>query len=257
MIKFLSALQFLTIFRFKKEDRPEDLKKSAVFFPFVGLIIGAILCGAYFLSNQIFPLSVTAVMIVVLEIFITRALHIDGLADFFDGIFGGNTREQKLLIMQDSRIGVFGAVAATMLILLKIEIIKIYFYPYSYLILFLMPVLSRWSILYLMHHYPYAKETGLGKAFEITVKQYSAITILVLALFAIFIPLYAVILLASIFVITKIIANFVRQQIGGMTGDVYGFFIEFNELLTLLIFYLSLKFIQWPFLWQINWKNLF
>jgi adenosylcobinamide-GDP ribazoletransferase len=50
---------------------------------------------------------------------VTGGLHLDGLADCADGIFGGHTPEQRLAIMRDSRIGTFGVLALVAVLLIQ------------------------------------------------------------------------------------------------------------------------------------------
>jgi cobalamin-5-phosphate synthase len=50
----------------------------------------------------------------------TGALHEDGLADVADGFGGGRTREQKLALMRDSRIGAYGAVARMLALITRV-----------------------------------------------------------------------------------------------------------------------------------------
>jgi adenosylcobinamide-GDP ribazoletransferase len=81
-------------------------------WPVVGLVVGAIGAAAYALawhgglSSWLAGLAAVIVMVVA-----TGGFHEDGLADTADGIGGGATSEQRLLIMRDSRIGSFGALA--------------------------------------------------------------------------------------------------------------------------------------------------
>ena len=49
----------------------------------------------------------------------TGALHEDGLADSVDGFWGGATRERRLEIMKDSRIGSYGALALILSVLIR------------------------------------------------------------------------------------------------------------------------------------------
>ena len=81
-------------------------------FPIVGFIVGLIGALVLFLArvNGVSP-NLTALMAMAVTVLATGALHEDGLADFCDGIGGGQTRERKLDIMRDSSIGSYGAVA--------------------------------------------------------------------------------------------------------------------------------------------------
>jgi adenosylcobinamide-GDP ribazoletransferase len=88
------------------------LAAASAMFPVIGVVIGAGAALAMVLSSQfgLHPLACGLVAVATAAIF-TGALHEDGLADFFDGLGGGHDREQRLAIMRDHRIGVFGTLA--------------------------------------------------------------------------------------------------------------------------------------------------
>ena len=111
---FLVALRFLTRLPvpFVRTIDPPPLKDSMAMFPVVGAIVGTIMAAALILANLaalpdlfcgLFALAVGAV--------ITGGFHEDGLADVADGFGGGRTREERLDIMRDSRIGTYGTLA--------------------------------------------------------------------------------------------------------------------------------------------------
>ncbi len=97
-----------------------SLDRTVWAFPLVGLEVG--LCGALAGAVALWlhlPPFVCAALIVAAELFATGALHEDGLADTVDGLGGGRTRERKLEIMRDSRIGSFGALALMLALLVR------------------------------------------------------------------------------------------------------------------------------------------
>ena len=105
MIKqFLILIQFMTripVFVNVEYDE-EKLGKSIKYFPLVGAVIGIFLFGINFLAGKVTEnRQIIAVIIVVAEIFITGILHIDGLADTFDGLFSYAKKERMLEIMKD------------------------------------------------------------------------------------------------------------------------------------------------------------
>ncbi|HBI22761.1 MAG TPA: adenosylcobinamide-GDP ribazoletransferase, partial [Nitrospiraceae bacterium] len=103
MIKSLSAaFGFLTVFPIplKRTLLPGDMGKSMAFFPVVGVILGGILLLADKTLLSIFPRSVADLILISLLALITGGVHLDGLADTFDGLYGGKTREEALSIMK-------------------------------------------------------------------------------------------------------------------------------------------------------------
>lgn len=244
MKKFISAISFLTIIPVPKslKDLNGYLNNSTVYFPLVGLIIGLFLCLIYFLSSKIFPTFISSLFVVFAEVLTTRSLHLDGFSDFFDGMFGGQTKEDKIRIMKDHNVGVFGAVSLIFLILLKINFLFLIKVPYVYSIILIMPIISRWIILYPILKMPYAKETGLGKIFELKVLEYITATFMVFVILYLMLSFVGVFSLLCTFILILFIIRNINKQIGGMTGDVYGFLIELSELI--FVFLLSILIIK-------------
>jgi adenosylcobinamide-GDP ribazoletransferase len=121
MGRFLTAIQFLTIVRVPGDGPPA---RGAIFFPVVGagigLAAGAIRLGA----AKLFPPSIAALLALAFLIVATGALHEDGLADVFDAFRAGRSPEKIQAILKDSRIGVYGAVALLILLLLRWQAIE-------------------------------------------------------------------------------------------------------------------------------------
>ena len=81
----------------------------------MGLVLMLVELG----TSRIFPPPLTAALLVVLLLLLTRGLHIDGLMDVCDGLFGGTTPERRMEIMRDSRVGAFAVAGAAGVLLLK------------------------------------------------------------------------------------------------------------------------------------------
>jgi adenosylcobinamide-GDP ribazoletransferase len=97
-----------------------DFTIAARVFPIAGAIVGAaggaVLIAAWLVG---IPAWLSAVLAVTATIVLTGALHEDGLADAADS-FGGTTREQKFAILDDSRIGTYGALALAVSVLVRV-----------------------------------------------------------------------------------------------------------------------------------------
>lgn len=105
----------------ESEDSPPDLAETMWLFPLVGFAIGgtgALLLGV--LTWLDVPAPVAATLAIGLMIWITGALHEDGLSDIADGFGGGRDRARKLEIMRDSRLGAYGAVTLAVVVVTKI-----------------------------------------------------------------------------------------------------------------------------------------
>jgi adenosylcobinamide-GDP ribazoletransferase len=122
---FLVSLRFLTRLPvpFIRTIDPPPLAKSMPYFAIVGALIGAstgmVLLG---LNAAGLPSLLTGTLALAFSVLLTGALHEDGLADVADGFGGGKTREQRLAIMWDSRIGTYGTLALMIAMLARIFI---------------------------------------------------------------------------------------------------------------------------------------
>jgi adenosylcobinamide-GDP ribazoletransferase len=216
---------------------PGGLGRSAKWFPLVGLILGLILTGSYWLMSFVLPDTVTAVLTIALWAWLTGGLHLDGLADCGDGLLVAADRERRLEILQDSRIGAFGAITLVLFLLAKVTAVAALPSP-SFAFVFA-PVLARWFILVAARQ-PSARPGGMGEAFA------ASLTPKILAAAAI-LPFLLLIgggwqngrtvlaaLLASLVVF--FILRLARSRLGGVTGDVYGLVVEMAELMVLIAF---------------------
>jgi adenosylcobinamide-GDP ribazoletransferase len=164
--ELLLALQFMTRIPISGLPRePRALARAAKFFPVVGLGIGLIAVAIQrALAARVQP-QVLALVVIIYLVLITGALHEDGLADAADGFGGGWTKEKILLIMRDSRIGSFGAVAVTLSLLSRFILISGTSPARLPGFLVASSVLCRWTALPLGFWLPYAREDqGLGGA---------------------------------------------------------------------------------------------
>jgi adenosylcobinamide-GDP ribazoletransferase len=101
--------------------RPLDFNRIAWAAPAAGAVVGAVGAGVLALTQILgLPALVSAALATASLIAATGGLHEDGLADVADGFGGGRTRDLKLEIMRDSRIGAYGAIALTLALILRV-----------------------------------------------------------------------------------------------------------------------------------------
>jgi len=90
--------------------------------PLAGALIGALAALALALALWLrLPPTLAAVAAVATLVLVCGGLHEDGLADFADGLSAGRSREERLAIMRDSRIGAFGAIALTLALIARVS----------------------------------------------------------------------------------------------------------------------------------------
>ena len=165
------AIAFLTILpvRLPAELPADGLKRSAGFFPLAGWLIGGVLAGcAWFFVWAALPPLVSAVLLVTVGAWLTRGLHLDGLADLLDGLGGGQTPERRLVIMKDSATGAFGVIGLLLLLGLKVACLAALVANGEeplYFALFAAPVAARLAMTTLACGTQYPRATGTGHAF--------------------------------------------------------------------------------------------
>lgn len=234
---FLVALRFLTALPLPaKEVVHGELGRSTAYFPLVGLFLGLLLAWLDALLQLAFPISVSSAVVLVALVLLTGALHLDGLMDSCDGLFGRREPARRLEIMRDSRVGSFGVLGAIGLLLVKYAAIGALPGAWRFGGLALMPTLGRLAMVVAVWGFPYARPQGLGRPFkedvtwrEVTVATLSAVLVAWVALQQVGIAALLVGTLA-----TWLLASFIRGRIAGLTGDSYGAINEVVEVVSLL-----------------------
>jgi adenosylcobinamide-GDP ribazoletransferase len=255
-VKFLSALRFLTIIPVPlwREARPEEVGGSLSYFPVVGFIIGLILAVLNWLLGLILPPAVVNGLLIAAMVLLSGALHLDGFIDTCDGLAGHRTVEDRWRIMHDSRSGAFGIVGAVVLLLVKyasLSSVPAYLMTAT---LVIMPVVSRWAMVYAVFAYPYARPAGLGKIFkEGTSRRGLALATVFTLAVAIgaawwakinYFYLVGLVIVSGTWLLTLLMATYLKRKLAGLTGDTYGAINEVAEVGVLLIVCL-LAYNQW------------
>jgi adenosylcobinamide-GDP ribazoletransferase len=165
---FMTAVQFLTRLptpRFAAFE-PARLARSARYFPLVGVLVGGINVGVWWLASQRLPTSVAVGLMLAISVLVTGAFHEDGFADVCDGFGGGTTPERVLSIMKDSRIGAYGAIGVVLLLGLKwacLDALAVGTAAFAPLVIGA-HLMSRWCAVALMWSLPYARTEGESKS---------------------------------------------------------------------------------------------
>ena len=242
MISFFAALQFLTIVPpvVRRDIRAAELGRSVASYPLVGLLMGVALLGASRQLASVFSPWIVAGVILMLWVLASGGIHMDGLMDAADGIFGGKTTEQRLNIMRDERVGAFGVLAAILLMLLKFVALAEGLSDFPALVL--APVIGRWTMSLAIVTFPYARSQGLGSALKREARPlYLVIATLIGSLICFLTAgLQALFVMGIAGLCLILLGQFVTKRVGGFTGDIYGGANELMELLVLLFFSLNL-----------------
>lgn len=213
--------------------------RAAWGFPVVGLLIGVMQVLALgVLAGLGLHAMLVAVLVLAGSILLTGALHEDGLGDVADSL-GGASRERKLAIMKDSRLGTFGVLALVLMAAIKLTLFAAlsagFNWGLAFAVLVGASVVSRalmtlvWSVL------PAASATGLGAERPSLVTGLLALAI-GCGVLMVLVPMAGAVVLvgtAWAMVAAGAFAVFARWQYGGVTGDVCGA----TQMLTELAFY--------------------
>lgn len=234
---FVAAVQFLTIIPLRLKVSAKDLRRSLAYFSLVGLMIGGILYGLDQLLALAFPSSLVNILLIIALVVITRALHLDGFIDTCDGLAGGHSPERRLEIMRDSRVGGFGVVGGCCLILLQYIALTAVPDEHRMAALLLMPTIARWTMVYAIFAYPYARGQGMGKVFQEGSKLLSLAiaTAIALAVSLGFMGVEGLAVTAAALLIALLTASFLSKRLGGLTGDTYGAINEVVEVAVLIL----------------------
>jgi adenosylcobinamide-GDP ribazoletransferase len=241
--EFFAAFTFLTrlplgVTRADADAALPSLAEASWAFPLVGVVIGAIGGIAYAIAVAFgLPALAAALIAIATTALITGALHEDGLADTADGFGGGATREAKLDIMRDSRIGTFGVIALIVSMGLRtIAIADTGTRWHVFFALIAAHALSRAVLPAALAQLHPAREDGLGaSAGRPEQNQVLMALAIALAIAVVTIGLRAGLSAAIVAALIAIAIGWLaRRQIGGQTGDVLGAIEQGAETAALL-----------------------
>ena len=223
-----SAARFLTRLPIPGPCAAFELGKAA---SRVGLLVGGLVAAAAVGVDRLWgnPLLAGAAAVIV-NAMVTGGLHLDGLMDTCDGIFGGHTRERALEIMRDSRVGSFGVLGGCAAVLLRFAFVAGPGGP-QWTALLLAPVIGRCAQVWAVACFPYARAQGTGSAFQnVTGRaQVVAATITAVVLCFLTAGVPALVWLGAGWAVALGVAVRLHQRLGGLTGDSYGAVTEVSE----------------------------
>jgi adenosylcobinamide-GDP ribazoletransferase len=243
MKRFLTALSFLTTIPspYHNSSGIEELGKAAAWFPAVGALIGGLVALIYMGLARFLPLPVDTVLSVCAWVYLTGGLHLDGLADSFDGLLNSSSSERRLEIMKDPRLGTFGALGLMLTVILKISVLTAMPVNFTWLAIPLAASTARLLLLWAARQ-PMARPDGLGAAFKPELTWIGTLGSVVFPLGLAVLSGwrgFAALVLGCI--CAAGIIRWARIRLGGLTGDIFGLMVESVEVVTLLVFVVHLK----------------
>ena len=240
MKSLIAAIQFLTVLPVPRSFScgERELGRSVMFFPVVGLIIGA---GMVVLDHGVSfllpPLPASVVMVIALLV-ISGCLHMDGLSDTADGFLSSRPRERILEIMRDSHIGPMGVIAVVCVLVLKLAALASVPDLLRWKILLLMPLAGRCALVIEMALLSYVRpEGGLAAVFAKNRSRFDVgWALLVFAGVAYGVAGMIGLIMVGVSMLGVLIFSFwCQKKIGGFTGDTLGAACEITEIVPALV----------------------
>ena len=234
-----TALKTLTVIHWPRRES-EDFGSSLIWFPLIGLLLGLILYGINLLW-ELLPFTPwpggTALLLLVMDIYLTRGLHLDGLADWADSIGGFFQREKRLLIMKDTSLGTFGVLALLVALLAKWLAFERLISCDSVVWLIMIFILSRGMMVELMTTLPYARAgEGMGQPFVAqSSTRHRVLTHAVTIVFCIPFGPVSFLLFCLGWLEIRLFGIRCRHEFGGITGDLLGTANEMVEITLLMV----------------------
>lgn len=238
MLPLWIALQFLSSLpiRLPGMPEPQQLGRSLLFYPLVGLLFGGILWVLNLVLTGA-PLLLHAALLLTAWVLLSGALHLDGLADSADAWLGGfGDRERTLTIMKDPRSGPIAVVTLVLVLLLKFCALLALIEQGHAVMLIIVPLLGRAALLGLFLTTPYVRAGGLGQALADHLPRRAGWWVLGASALA-------CLLIAGVKVIVALVVAFVgfvwlrrvmMRRLGGTTGDTAGALLELLEMAVLV-----------------------
>ena len=244
---FLLAVGFFT--RIPVPDfadfQEHELNQSAKYFPLVGMVVGIVGAAVFLLATKIFPTNIAVLLSMVATIYMTGAFHEDGMADSIDGIGGGWDKERILAIMQDSRLGTYGAIALFLMLFAKFQLLNALPVHSVAYVLIAAHALSRLCAVYVMATLGYVKASGKAKPLATKVQANDLAVATIFGLLPLVLLYWYFLLnaadvrdllllslcwLVSVSLVWYWWRNKIRRWLGGYTGDCLGAMQQMTEL---------------------------
>lgn len=224
----------------------EELNHAAKYFPLVGMLVGLFAAIVFYVASLFLPQTIAVIISMAASIYFTGAFHEDGLADSADGLGGGWERERILTIMQDSRLGTYGAVALFVMLFAKFQTLNAMHPLVLALALICAHALSRLAAVWVMRCASYVRFEGKSKPLATTLSNPELYLANVFGLlpFALVVTLlilsnhsWQVVALLILMTIVPVLCVWwwwlakIKRWIGGYTGDTLGAIQQMTELM--------------------------
>jgi adenosylcobinamide-GDP ribazoletransferase len=238
----LLAIQFLTQIplRLKQTYGEREVGASLLYYPLVGLLLGALLAGLHVVLHGV-PTLLHAALLLAAWVVMTGALHLDGLADSVDAWLGGiGNRERTMAIMKDPYAGPAAVVAVVLVLLLKFSALVALVQCANDWALLWPLLLARSAVPLLFLTTPYVRPGGLGEALAKHAPRRAVVLMLLAALLCTLaaLEMRGIALVLGCFAVFWLLRRMMIARLGGTTGDTAGALIELLETAALILWVL-------------------
>jgi adenosylcobinamide-GDP ribazoletransferase len=225
----LGALGFLSIVPLPARAHGMPTGVTLACFGPVGLLLGGVLAGLEVALAPVLPVAPRSAVLLAVLAALCGAMHLDGLMDSADGLFGARTRERRLEIMRDSRVGGYGMAAALLVVLMQYGALSAVAGRRPLAVLAAVGV-SRAASAFALGVARPARDEGLASVYAVSHRLWAGLVAFAVAGAA------AVVLCGwrgvaaggvALLVALGVIALF-RRRVGGMTGDGFGAIVELS-----------------------------
>lgn len=218
------------------EWKEENMKYAMCFFPLVGAVIGSVMYGVgYFITTLSFGSLFTATLFVLIPIFVTGGIHVDGFLDTSDAISSYQPVERRLEILKDPHTGAFAIISAVCYFLIALGVWSEVTLS-SLSVLCIGFVISRAFSGLSIVTFPMAKTSGLAAMFSNRAsKRRVQVVMCGYLLVCGGIMIWIQPILGSVAILSAIVTfgyyyRFSKKNFGGITGDLAGCFLQICEL---------------------------
>ena len=227
------AFAFLTSLGGARDPEPG----MVAWFPVVGVAVGALVGGAWWLAGRIWPPAVAAAIAVAVDLGVTGLLHADGLVDAADGLLPHLSRERRLAVMREPAVGAYGIAVGAAVLLLRFTALAAL--RVHVLLIAAVWCASRTAMAVAPSVVPYARSVDGGIASGMFDRAWPPVALygaaVAFALGAIASGWAGVAAVAACFAGAGAVVYLGRRQVGGYTGDILGAAGLVGETVALLV----------------------
>jgi len=235
---FVDALTLLTIIPapIGRSNDSAPSRFAPLAFPVIGLLLGFGATGLLTLFDEFLPGNLAAALVVAALALITGALHVDGLADFSDGIFGGRDPESRIRIMKQPEIGAFGVTSIVLVLGVSWLALSSLAAADLWILLPVTVMISRTAPLVIMSITSYVSPNGLGTNYVDVPKPILLIVVVITLAISAVVGGGPTLSLAFVGLLAALVVGLLaKKRLGGANGDVYGAGVEISLAVCLVI----------------------